>query len=236
MQSGVDEVYAEFCQTVATNRNLPVETVKGTEAACYNPAEALTLKLIDVIGNQQDALSALGAHLANPPLDVPEPNDPFTDPNEDPTNEENMTTNAHTHQIPNPATAPVETAAPVQADATQAAITSERNRATAIISNAAKLGISAEIASQLIGQGLSLEASCSKLIDMKAEMDAKAVPLLNAVSTEVKPVIDPNLSTAERAAAEFNASPELKSEFGSVESYAAFMEGSENGTVKILKK
>lgn len=47
--------------------------------------------------------------------------------------------------------------------------------------------------------------------------------------------VDPNASVEERAKAEWDKKPDLRTEFGSVQSYTAYLKAMEAGTAKILK-
>lgn len=61
MQEMVDELYELLVNTVARNRGLSAEAVRGTEAKIYLSAEALELGLIDGVANLQETLQALAA-------------------------------------------------------------------------------------------------------------------------------------------------------------------------------
>lgn len=57
MQRDVDYHYGLFTDAVAKFRDLPVEDIRGTEAACYLPPEALDIGLIDAIDSPAHAVA-----------------------------------------------------------------------------------------------------------------------------------------------------------------------------------
>jgi signal peptide peptidase SppA len=58
IQAGVDKSYQKFVGLVARNRNLSTDTVKGTEARCYDADDALGLGLIDAMQSPSEAVAA----------------------------------------------------------------------------------------------------------------------------------------------------------------------------------
>jgi len=58
-QTIVNDMYAIFCQEIATNRDLSFEVVKDQEARVFIGQKALEIGLIDKIGNMADALDAI---------------------------------------------------------------------------------------------------------------------------------------------------------------------------------
>lgn len=54
LQAKVDETYENFVNLVATQRNLPVETIKGTEAKVFKSNKALELGLVDKIMSPEE--------------------------------------------------------------------------------------------------------------------------------------------------------------------------------------
>ncbi|TVR06256.1 MAG: signal peptide peptidase SppA [Phormidium sp. GEM2.Bin31] len=64
LQSLIDNTYDQFVETVATARQLPVETVREfADGRIFNGQQALDLKLVDAIGTEEDA-RRLAAELA----------------------------------------------------------------------------------------------------------------------------------------------------------------------------
>jgi signal peptide peptidase SppA len=57
IQTSIDKSYDKFATLVSTNRNLSVEFVKSTEAACYDADDALELGLIDAIQSPSQAVA-----------------------------------------------------------------------------------------------------------------------------------------------------------------------------------
>ena len=62
----------------------------------------------------------------------------------------------------------------------------------------------------------------------------KPVPPSNSDAQQFSGV-DPNASVEDRAKAEWDKSPDLRTEFGSVQSYTAYLKATESGRAKILK-
>jgi signal peptide peptidase SppA len=60
IQKSIDKTYVTFVNSVARNRNLSADVVKGTEAQTYDADDALTLGLIDAV---QTPVSAVAAYL-----------------------------------------------------------------------------------------------------------------------------------------------------------------------------
>lgn len=58
LQAWCDEQRVEFCALVARNRGLDAAAISATEAQCYRPSEALSLKLIDGVAPLDDAVTA----------------------------------------------------------------------------------------------------------------------------------------------------------------------------------
>jgi len=64
--SSIDELTGMFADHVAAHRGIAVETVIGTDAACFElpsgTARALTLGLVDAVMTPEDALAELAAY------------------------------------------------------------------------------------------------------------------------------------------------------------------------------
>lgn len=58
IQTSINKSYATFVNGVARNRNLSADTVRGTEAQCYDAEDALALGLIDAIQPPATAIEA----------------------------------------------------------------------------------------------------------------------------------------------------------------------------------
>jgi signal peptide peptidase SppA len=63
IQADVDRLYAEFCALVAANRGLPVETVRGTNAAIYRGELAIRVGLADQLGTLDLAIAEMATEL-----------------------------------------------------------------------------------------------------------------------------------------------------------------------------
>jgi signal peptide peptidase SppA len=71
IQADVDELYAELCALVATNRQMSVQTVRGTEAAVYRGEAAVRVGFADRIGTLDQAIAEMTASLETPSADPP---------------------------------------------------------------------------------------------------------------------------------------------------------------------
>ena len=58
IQGFVDTIYDRFCSVVATNRGIPVGTVRGTQAAIYQGQNAVNIGLADDIATLEEAMMA----------------------------------------------------------------------------------------------------------------------------------------------------------------------------------
>lgn len=63
IQSEVDRLYGLFVDTVARNRNMSSDEVRGTEAGLYFGENAVSAKLADKVGTMKDALLDMSAFL-----------------------------------------------------------------------------------------------------------------------------------------------------------------------------
>lgn len=68
-------------------------------------------------------------------------------------------------------------------------------------------------------------------------LEDSALKLVPPSNTDAQPFsgVDPNASVEDRAKAEWDKSPDLRTEFGSVQSYTAYLKATESGRAKILK-
>lgn len=66
LQDEIDRLYDLFCQTVARNRNMSVDSVRNTEAGLYFGPNAVSAGLVDQVGTKADAIAALANAIANP--------------------------------------------------------------------------------------------------------------------------------------------------------------------------
>ncbi|HIO64318.1 MAG TPA: hypothetical protein EYN37_08845 [Dehalococcoidia bacterium] len=118
-------------------------------------------------------------------------------------------------------------------DSTEA-VTGERNRITAILS--ASLTGQEELTTQLIESGATLEEAQKALLsDVKGRMADRLSGLIASAPTpagsEVE-VEEAPASPEETWESEFNASPDLRSEFGESKFYIAYMRGVDNGSIR----
>ena len=72
IQADVDELYAELCALVATNRRMSVEAVRGTEAAVYRGEAAVRMGFADRIGTLDQAIAEMAAGLETSAADPTE--------------------------------------------------------------------------------------------------------------------------------------------------------------------
>lgn len=63
IQSEIDSLYSIFVATVARNRGIDEDTIRGTEALTYGATESLSIGLADEIGSIEDSLVAFAAEL-----------------------------------------------------------------------------------------------------------------------------------------------------------------------------
>ncbi len=64
LQKLIDDTYGEFAKAVARGRNLPLDYVKSkADGRIYTGNQALQIKLIDKLGQESDAIAALGKEL-----------------------------------------------------------------------------------------------------------------------------------------------------------------------------
>jgi signal peptide peptidase SppA len=66
IQLGVNKLYQEFVETVASNRGLDEADVRNTEAGVFGPEQAYEIGLVDGIGGYGDALASFSEHLNRP--------------------------------------------------------------------------------------------------------------------------------------------------------------------------
>lgn len=66
IQERIDELYEVFVSSVARNRGLDVQAVRGTEALTFTASQAVSNKLADSIGSLDDAIAAFAAFLDDP--------------------------------------------------------------------------------------------------------------------------------------------------------------------------
>lgn len=66
IQADVDQLYAQLCSLVASNRHLTSEAVRGTEAAVYRGEAAVRAGLADRIGTLDLAIADMAAAIAQP--------------------------------------------------------------------------------------------------------------------------------------------------------------------------
>lgn len=59
LQADVDALYGRFCMMVSEARNLPVETVRNTEAGIYRGEDAVAIGLADYVGTLRQAHDAM---------------------------------------------------------------------------------------------------------------------------------------------------------------------------------
>lgn len=67
MQERIDALYTDFVNTVARNRGIPPEAVKGTEALTYAGASAIEIGLADAVQPPREALAAFIDELKEKP-------------------------------------------------------------------------------------------------------------------------------------------------------------------------
>jgi capsid assembly protease len=65
IQARIDELGGVFVATVARNRGLDEDVVRGTEALTYSASEAMSIGLADEVGPLDDAMAAFVADLSN---------------------------------------------------------------------------------------------------------------------------------------------------------------------------
>lgn len=58
IQTSINKSYNKFASLVSTNRNLSIQTVKDTEASCYDADDALALGLIDAVQTPSQAVAS----------------------------------------------------------------------------------------------------------------------------------------------------------------------------------
>lgn len=64
VQADVDEVYAEFCTSVADGRGMDAEAVRKTGAAIYRGQQCIDIGFADALGDFDEAVSLLAAEVA----------------------------------------------------------------------------------------------------------------------------------------------------------------------------
>lgn len=67
LQAEIDRLYDLFVDTVASNRGMAAEDVRGTEAGCYSADEAIAIGLADAIGTVDQAVADMVEALADAP-------------------------------------------------------------------------------------------------------------------------------------------------------------------------
>jgi len=188
IQADVDRLYAEFCALIAANRGLPVETVRGTNAAIYRGELSVRAGLVDRLGTLDLAIAEMAAELdraasAPRPTVIPTPNRSLS-----------MAT-TETEQIddqpkqppqsipaaPAPAEAPPDPApSAVAAGPAPDASTAEKLRAefaeiAAIATQAARLGVTVD-AADAMRKGISADALRRSVLDaLAARAEATSV-------------------------------------------------------------
>jgi signal peptide peptidase SppA len=188
IQADVDRLYAEFCALVAANRGLPVETVRGTNAAIYRGELAIRAGLADQLGTLDLAVAEMAAELdraasASRPTIIPTPKRSLSMA----TNETEQIDDQpkHPQQSVPPAPAPAEASrdpAPPAAAAgpTLDASTAEKLRAefaeiAAIATQAARLGVTVD-AADAMRKGISADALRRTVLDtLAARTEATSV-------------------------------------------------------------
>jgi signal peptide peptidase SppA len=188
IQADVDRLYAEFCALVAANRGLPVETVRGTNAAIYRGELAIRAGLADQLGTLDLAVAEMAAELdraasASRPTIIPTPKRSLSMA----TNETEQIDDQpkHPQQSVPPAPAPAEASpdpAPPAAAAgpTLDASTAEKLRAefaeiAAIATQAARLGVTVD-AADAMRKGISADALRHTVLDtLAARTEATSV-------------------------------------------------------------
>lgn len=174
-QEGVNATYEDFVELIVQNRGLADTAVQETKARVFRADEALALGLIDEVKTPSEAVSTFVAELAD----------------DEPSEEEDE----ETMKTPASAAAPAAAAAPAPAaaaapevasvptaDQIAAAVTADRERASAIraLPEAAKLP---KFANHLADAGYTVEQAQASLVAAVADLPA-AAPAPAAASGE----------------------------------------------------
>jgi signal peptide peptidase SppA len=205
IQTDVDELYAELCALVGTNRRMSLQAVRGTEAAVYRGEAAVRMGFADRIGTLDHALAEMTASLETSAADpsnsiikrstsmvtneterqVPGASAPQQQPATEP---EAPQVPAEPAPSPQPAAAPVATAPPA-APASAGVDPGERLRAeyaeiATLAAQAARLGVTVD-AADAMKKGVSADALRRTVLDALAARSEAATIIAAAPSTPV---------------------------------------------------
>jgi signal peptide peptidase SppA len=206
IQTDVDELYAELCTLVATNRRMSVQAVRGTEAAVYRGEAAVRVGFADRIGTIDHALAEMTASLETPAADPPNsiikrstsmvtneterqvPGASALQP-QPPTEPEAPQVPAEPAPSPQPASAPAPAAPPPAAQASAGVDPAERLRAeyaeiATLAAQAARLGVTVD-AADAMKKGVSADALRRTVLDALAARSEAATIIAAAPSTPV---------------------------------------------------
>lgn len=232
------DAYAQvFFRDVQSARALTDEQLAAvTTGQVWIGEQAVSLGLVDAIAGRDEFLRSVAASIESSPPAAPEPP------------QRTSQTAAETMDIKNLDAATLRAERPdlvseITKAAADAAAHAERERIGAIMRNATKAGIDAEIVGKAIGEGWSREQAAERFLDIAAErkearLDAVRVAAGKADETvtevaQSKPAANDVSQMplgVERFQAEFAADPKLRAEFADEATYVAFRK-SETGAV-----
>lgn len=194
IQADVDRLYSEFCATVAANRGLSIEAVRGTNANIYRGALAIRAGLADRLGTLDLAIAEMAAELDRiaPPRALinptPERSRSMATKETEQIEDKSRESQQPIEAAPAPAEAPPNTApAPLLAEPASEGGVAERLRAefaevAAVATQAARLGVTIDAADAL-KKGVTPDALRRSVLDTLAARAEATSMIVAAPST-----------------------------------------------------
>jgi signal peptide peptidase SppA len=195
IQADVDRLYSAFCDLVAANRGLTTEAVRGTDAAIYRGTLAVRAGLADRLGTLDLAIAEMAAELdraapARTPLNPTLKRSLSMATNETEITQHQPAERQHAaapEQAPTnapPLTPPVPDAATTTEAGIAEKLRAEFAEVTAIVSQAARLGVTVDAADAL-KKGIAPDALRRSVLDTLAARAEATTVIAAAPSTPV---------------------------------------------------
>jgi signal peptide peptidase SppA len=250
LQSSVNETYQLFVDTVARNRGLATEAVRGTEAGIYKAKQAVAIKFADEIGTSSMAFASATSRNRSRVITA----------SAEPIGKEKKTMKLEELKTAHPdlCQALIEEGKQMAAADNSAAIeTARREGAAAELARIKGIEEQCSVpgheqlvatlkydgattpeqaALQILGAETQLRKGALATMQNEANPAVPAAAVSATGEREQAAKLPADAPVDERAKAEWDSNPALKKEFTSESAYVAFRKNEEAGRARILKK